>query len=327
MAANLRSATDLAAWVSRVDELGSWLRSDMAAVMRQFPEQLSATDWFERTQGRRVDATESIPYWLEHQYGVDVSKHAKSRASSPLTTAAHMISELLASRADALRAAPLYLVDDDVTLRVAVTLAGTPSYANQTGWPATTPAATVLFPKPLPYQHKQDARTATVGVDTPAEMLSRIKPHGPAALEAVTWFTARGVVRCMDWIRPDLDSTGVSEVDEQIVAALAGDSLGKTGSTLPSMIYNGEWHRTVAHSGSDVETARRRIQEATAYVASGHAARWDGGGYIADETGLLVPKLSAVFADCVAAGLLNSVPRKVRGRSGRRMVTLLGQPG
>lgn len=324
MVASLTLDSELVSWVHRVDELTTWLKSDMAAVMRQFPEQLSASNWFEQTHGRRVDATEAVPQWLKHQYGINTTTQpADHQDPESLSVAARMIGELLDDRANVLRAAPLYLLGSEEALQVAVTLAGTASYGQSMSWPTTASSATVLFPKPLSYQHITGDSEDETSNEGAAAMLDRIKPDGPAALEALTWFTTDGVVRCMDWIRPEVDSTGIGDVDEQIAQVMEGKK-GSAPSRLPSLIYNGEWHRGVADAGSDVAAARQRIQTAAAQVAGGQAQRWDGNGGIADHTGLLVPSLAAVLADCVSSGFLAAVPRKVRGRRrSRRVVTLL----
>ncbi|WP_155832219.1 hypothetical protein [Gordonia alkanivorans] len=250
----------------------------------------------------------SIPAWIEHYYGV--------RAAADGDSAAHAaVAAMLASRALVLSTAPVFLVADPQLRTALVTLARADTYLRHLrGW-ADLPNGTVMFTDPIPFRHPSPDQVA-------AERFPLLEGNSDAAtplLKALTWFTDSDAVRCLDWIAPQIDSTGSEVADSKVAESMRG--LPRGG--LPPMIGNGEWSRTVT-TIDDIAVCRERIAVASAELGVGAGARWDG-TTIEDDTTTLAPTLAAVLADAITAGLVTQHTRRAKNAK-LPMITTLQPP-
>ena len=295
---------------TEVQASAKWMRTDQAALMRQLPEQFSADEWW-TSQRDRAPVDDIMPAWIQHRYQVTVEDPPPH-----LSPAAGAVHQMLCARSRVLQHAPLYVVHHLQLRQALVSLALTDTYrAYVQGWPPL-PEGTVHFTDPIPFRHNTD------GDDPLGGYLPAASPErtNSPMLRAVTWFTDGSQVRCVDWMQPSVDDTGIADVDRNVQ-----DMLRSRDASLPPMINNGEWGRPQGAESSVVES-RDRLAEATARIGAGSDARWDG-RQIADTSTLLAPLLAAVTADAINAGLVDTTVRRVttktRRRSAHRTVCVL----
>lgn len=285
-----------------VDRTRDWLRTDQAAIMRQLPEQQTAAQWWTNRRGAHADSVITVPAWIEHYYGVQVTADP-SHPTLGATAAA--VADLLYDLSRQLDQAPLYLVDDLSVRTALITLAQSNSYrAASDSWSSRHGHGTVLFAEPVRIRQHTAPDINVPGIT------SEVARDSEPELVGVTWQTRGQMVRCSDWVHAGMDSIGIANLDEQIAK-----STSKSGF-LPPMLNNGHWKHTVTHETTQRQ-ARQRLTEATNAVRSHPVPRWDGETVVVDDDSLLAPRVAAVVADALCAGLFTSteLPGAERGRS------------
>lgn len=297
-----------------VSTSSSWMLTPQATTMRLLPEQMSATQWWKAEHGEIVDIDTSVPAWISYYYGVTAD------ADDNQAPAAAAVAAMLRTRASILADSPVHLVADEDVRRIIVTLAQTRTYQSAVGgWPASR-CATVLFANPLPFQHPTPDHGLDEYLPTPSSPIAAATPQ----LKAISWYADGRILRCLDWVTPQLESTGSDYADAEIAKHVRG--IRNAG--LPAMIGNAEWRRRI--TGIDDEQAcRDRITTAAAEVADGATARWDGADALDDTNATLAPALASALADALTAGIVRGRRRqssKVRKRRRRSTPVTLIEP-
>lgn len=282
-----------------------WLRTDQAAIMRQVAEQQSAYQWWIGGGRTHADATVTVPAWISHFYSETVTANPHPARLSPTATAIH---QLLQIRAADLTAAPLHILDPDLT-GVLVALAQSSYYREPDRmWPAGRVAGTVLLADPRPLQQHTTR--------PPIPGLTPVGDDAMAHLMGWTWFSRPGQVRVMDWISMQAGPTGIDVVDSTL--AEHADTLA-----LPPMINNGEWAHPTTELAS-TEVSRAKLTAATAEVAG--TVDPDEHAVLVDSDALLVPRMAAVLADALAAGLFVATDHHIGdSRKTSRPVTVVSR--
>lgn len=310
-----RAARRAVGWI---DDAAHWMRTDMAAVMRQVPEQSLARNWWTTNHPERAtaDVTEILTEWIPAFYGVTVTpKPAESAdpvGSDGLSVAADLISQLLHDRADRLDTAPIYVLTRDVA-NVLVTLAHTATYHDYTPdeWSAPTPTGHITFSDPVP----RTRPAVGEAVDARDPHTASVREQETQFLCGITWDAGAvggdPVVRANDWIVNDTPtSTGIDSVDQTIRRLMRGPDRDRR---MAPMRFTDEWFQNLSapdcRSMDRVEDARARVTCAFREVHRGDTTNWNGEP-IDDSHLLLSPLLLRAMWDALAAGLVS--PREVR---------------
>lgn len=334
-----RAARQAIGWI---DAAAHWMRTDMAAIMRQVPEQSLARSWWAETHPARPDAdiTEILAHWIPFFYGVPVTPR-RPRSGEPadsggLSVAADLISQLLHNRADVLDAAPVYVLTPDVAT-VLVTLAHTATYHHYMPDQSSPPAPTGHIALSDPVTRTRPAS---------GEPTNTLEPFTSSANEpaaqrfcGITWHTgvANGdpVVRVNDWIVNETpEASGIDSVDETVRRLMNGPDRDRR---MAPMRFTDAWSQNLPspepESADHVDSARARATAAFREVHRGDSATWDGAP-IDDSHLLLSPLLLRVVWDAIAAGLVTPSPVVVPNpgsaqepsRPRTRTVTVLAAP-
>lgn len=278
---------------ANLTQSAQWMRTQQAAVMRLLPEQMSATNWWASQHGGDfADTALTVPAWIRHCYGVEVSATA---------TPGEAVHQLLTVRAKTVKRNPLYLITDPQLRAVLISLAHTPTYRRAaTHIPLTS--GTVMFAEPILFTQSDSAATSLDGAPSTGD-------HKPAQLHGVTWTAEPSGARTIDWISTRLDTTGNSYIDDTITKAIDDKK-----TQLPPLITNGEWMRP-ASATTSVDESRVRISTAAQSIFNGETQRWSDELVENDDT-LLAARLAEVCADAIGSGFAHANQRRVTRRAG-----------
>lgn len=295
---NLTSNGTVNTAATLVDRTQRWLRTDQAAIMRQLPEQQSAATWWAEQGHDLADSTVTVPAWIEHYYGQNVTADPHH---TTLSATASAVAGLLTSMANRLEEAPLYLVDDPDVRIVLATLARTNTYRQTSNqWP-TVDSATVLFSTPIPIRQHTAQDVPFPGLQAKVERTST------PTLAGVTWYREPELVRCLDWIHTEIDTLGIANLDQQI-----SDNINS--ASRPPMLNNGQWKLPLANTSTQTQ-ARQRLLSAYDEVMNRQIGRWDGDSAIDDIDTLFAARLASVAADAIAGEMFTIEERRIRPHS------------
>ncbi|MDN5757919.1 MAG: hypothetical protein L0H59_05215 [Tomitella sp.] len=300
--------------VGHLDEATTWMRSDMASVMRQISEEHDAFSW-SKQNGRTATGIDSLIAWLTDFYGVPITR--PDADAQGLSAAAQMTRQVLTARAGRLRDSPVLVADRQVTALLA-TVATSGVYAasipDRSGVPML--AGHLEFADPLPCIRRRAGLLGELTGDDGVEHIA-----------ALSWFTEdTEVVRVNDWTRPELpDTTGNASIDRQVQEAVHGST---ADTRLPYMLWSSEWQSSphvpvwgVDGEDQAVQQSRDRMVQVRRRIADGRATRWMGEAPIPDTEGTLMAQMTMAVWDLITAGLVGiqheTVPNPGHTQQGR----------
>lgn len=293
--------------VSRLDAATTWMRTDMAAVMRLFVEQQNAYSWWTTTQNISEPNADMLRRWIPYFYGVSVDD-VGSDAGDELSGPAQLMRKVLRTRAEMLRASTIYLVAPEVVESLA-TLAHTRTYRQDLSDIQCVPTARGHIVLPQTIECRRGAGEGGVGANL-AESLSYLQATpSPDPIRALSWnlddTAGAPVVRIADWLVTDgVGGDDGTDIDRQVAAAVR-DNAG--GTAMPELMWSNEWACTLPNSGVlPTMIARGRLQEAARDVAAPGFVRWDPSTVYDDTDGQFMVRLTQAVWDAVTAGLLTA---------------------